>query len=265
MSYLIFDIIILAVLLLFAFWGRHRGLIMSVCSLLAVVVAIAGALVLSKALAPAVTEWALPLVEDTVVSTVESVVPEEVTEVFHNLAPGETVKDAVAELLPEDFNLDEDAALPSVEQIREYLDRSNLEIPEAVDTLLDQIDDKDIEAIAESSSMEEAVTAATGSIAETLIRAVLFLLCFVLILVLWHILAHVLDLVSRLPVLNSMNKLGGFLFGAVRGVLFLFVAGWLLKCYPTALNSLIPPETVEQTYLLNFFLNVQPLEFLASL
>lgn len=265
MNYLIFDGIILAILLLFAFVGRHRGLIMSVCSLLAVVVAIAGSIFLSKALAPTVTEWVLPLVEDTVVSTVETVIPDEVTEVFNNLAPGETVKDAVAELLPEDFTLDEGAALPTVEQIREYLDNSDLELPEAVDSLLDRIEDKDIQAIAESRSVEEAVATATGTVAQVVVRAILFLLFFILILILWGVLARTLDLVSRLPVLNSMNKLGGFLFGAVRGALFLFVAGWLLKCYPDVLNSLIPPEVVEQTYLLNFFLNVQPLEFLASL
>lgn len=265
MNYLIFDGIILVVLLLFAFWGRHRGLIMSVCSLLAVVVAIVGAFLLSRALAPTVTGWVLPLVEDTVVSTVETAIPEEVTEVFNNLAPGETIKDAVSELLPEDMALDENTALPTVDQIKEYLDNSDLELPEEVNSLLDQIDDTDLEAIAQTSSVEEAVKTATNTVAEIVVRAILFLLCFILILVLWHILAKTLDLVARLPVLKTMNKLGGFLFGLVRGVLFLLVAAWILRCYPTLLDSLIPPETVEQTYLLHFFLNVKPLEFLASL
>lgn len=265
MNYLIFDGVILVILLLFALWGRHRGLIMSVCSLCALLVAIVGAFFLSKALAPTVTEWVMPLVEDTVVSAVENVIPEEVTEVFNDLAPGETVKDAVSELLPEDFTLDEGAVLPTVEQIREYLETSDVELPGEVDALLDRIDDKDLETIAESSSVEEAVKTATNTVAGIVIRAVLFLLCFVVILLLWHILAKALDLVARLPVLKTMNKLGGFLFGLVRGVLFLLVAAWLVRSYPTLLDSLIPPEGVEQTYLLNFLLNVKPLEFLASL
>ena len=265
MNYLIFDGIILVILLLFAISGAHRGLIRSLFSLAAVLVAIVGAFFLSKALAPTVTDWVLPLVEDTVVSTVETIIPEEVTEVFNNLAPGETIKDAVAELLPEDMVLDENTALPSMEQIKEYIEQSDLELPEEVHTLLDQIDDKDIQAIGESRSVEEAVKTATNTVAEMVVRAVLFLLCFILILVLWHLLAKALDLVARLPVLKTMNKLGGFLFGLVRGALFLFVAAWILKCSPTMLDSLIPPEALAQTHLLNFFLNVKPLEFLASL
>lgn len=265
MNYLIFDLAIVVILLLFALWGRHRGLILSVFSLVAVVVAIAGGLFLSKALAPTVTKWVMPLVEDKVVSTVETVIPEEVTEVFNNLAPGETIRDAVTELLPEDFVLDENTSLPSMEQIREYLDNADLKLPEEVHNLLDQIKDEDVEAIAESKSVEEVVSTAAGTIVEVIVRVVLFLLIFVLILILWNVLARALDLVSRLPVLNSMNKLGGFLFGLVRGTLFLFLAAWVLRHIPTVTEQLIPAETVEQTYLLKFFLTMNPLEFLASL
>ena len=265
MNYLIFDAVIVVILLLFAIGGFRRGLIMSVFSLLAVVVAIAGSLFLSKTLAPTVTEWILPLVEDTVVSTVETVIPEEVTEVFNNLAPGETIKDAIADLMPEDFVLDENTALPSVEKIKEYLNNSNLELPEEVHTFINQIDDEDIKAIAESSSMEEVVEAATTTVAEVVIRVILFLLIFVVILILWTILARALDLVSRLPVLNTMNKLGGFLFGTIRGALFLFLAAWVLHRIPTITEQLIPSEVIEQTYVLKFFLTVKPLEFLTTL
>ena len=265
MNFLIFDAVLVVILLLFAIRGFRRGLIMSVFSLLAVVVAIAGSLFLSKALAPTVTEWVMPLVEDKVVSTVETVIPEEVTEVFENLAPGETIKDAVADLLPEDFVLDENAALPTIDEIRNYLDNSDIELPQEVNNFLDQIDDEDIEAIAESSSVEEVVSAATNTVAEVVIRIVLFILLFILILILWSILARALDLVSRLPVLKSMNKLGGFLFGLIRGALFLFLAAWVLHFFPTVTEQLIPPEVFEETYVLNFFLTVKPLEFLALL
>ena len=265
MNFLIFDAVLVVILLLLAIRGCRRGLIMSVFSLLAVVVAISGSLFLSKALAPTVTEWVLPLVEDTVVTTVETVVPEEVTEVFENLAPGETIKDAVADLLPEDFVLDENTSLPSVEQIKEYLDNADIELPEAVHTFIEQIDDEDIEAIAESSSVEEVVSVATNTVAEVIVRVILFLLLFVVILILWTILARALDLVSRLPVLKSMNKLGGFLFGLIQGALFLFLAAWVLHRFPTVTEQLIPPEVFEETYVLNFFLTVKPLEFLALL
>lgn len=265
MNYLLLDCLILLILLLFALWGRHRGLILSVFSLVALLVAIVGGLVVSKALAPTVTKWVMPLVEDTVVSTVETVIPEEVTEVFDNLAPGETVKDVITELVPEGFVPDENTSLPSMEQIKEYLDNADLELPEEVHNFIDQINDEDIAAIAESRSVEEVVSVAANNVAEVIIRAILFLLTFVLILILWTVLARALDLVSRLPVLNSMNKLGGFIFGLVRGALLLFLVAWVLNHLPTVTEQLIPAEIFEETYILKFFLTVKPLEFLATL
>ena len=265
MNFLIFDIILVIVLVLFAIGGAHRGLIMSVFSLLAVVVAIVGALFLSKALAPTVTEWIMPLVEEKVVSTVETVIPEEVTEVFNNLAPGETIKDAVTDLLPDGFDLGENTSLPSMDQLKEYLKNSGLELPEEVTTFLNQLDDEDVEAIGESTSVEEVVSVATNTVAEGIVRVVLFLLLFIVILILWHVLAKALDLVAKLPVLKSMNKLGGFLFGLVRGALFLFLIAWVLHFFPAVTEQLIPPETLEQTHVLKFFLTVKPLEFLALL
>ena len=117
----------------------------------------------------------------------------------------------------------------------------------------------------DSSTVEELAVSFAEKVVRTVLRVGLFLLSFILILILWHILAHTLDLVSRLPVLNTMNKLGGFLLGAVRGALFLFVVAWILKYYPSVLDGLILPETVEQTCLLKFFLTVNPMELLAAL
>ena len=62
-----------------------------------------------------------------------------------------------------------------------------------------------------------------------------------------------LDLVAKLPVLNSVNQLAGGAVGLAKGVLLLFIAAWLFK------DSFVPPEAVEQTYLLKFFCTVNPL------
>lgn len=249
MNYLIFDLAIVVILFLFALWGRHRGLILSVFSLLALLVAIVGGFIVSNLLTPTVTEWVQPMVEDTVVSAVQSALPEDAV-----VALGGLSDDSMDELeLPDDFSLD---------AVQDYLKEAGVELPDQVQTFLEQLEEENTDA---PLSVEDLTAAAAKQTAEAIVRVVLFLLAFVLILILWHLLARALDLVSRLPGLNAMNKLGGFLFGAVRGALLLFVAAWLLKWYPSALDSLIPAETIEQTYLLKFFLTVRPLEFLASL
>lgn len=243
MNYLIYDLVILVVLVLFALWGRHRGLILSVFSLLALLVAIVGGFIVSNLLTPTVTEWVQPMVEESVISAVQSALPEDAVDVM-----GVNEQD-----VSDGFSLD---------TVQDYLKENGVELPEQVQTFLDQLNEgkKDTPV-----SMEELTAAAAKQAAETIVRVVLFLLAFVLIMILWHLIARALDLVSRLPVLNAMNKLGGFLFGVVRGALFLFVAAWVLQWYPTAIDSLIPAEAIEQTHLLKFFLNAKPLEILSSL
>ena len=52
MAYLVFDIAILAILVLFAWRGASRGFVLSLCGLLAVIVAFVGASFLANLLAP---------------------------------------------------------------------------------------------------------------------------------------------------------------------------------------------------------------------
>ena len=255
MNYLIFDGIVLVVLLLFALWGRHRGLILSLFSLAALLVAIGGGLIVSKHLTPAVTDWVYPMVEEKVTSAVQSALPEETDDAsgLFNPAMSEKLSDLLEDLSPE--------------TLQDKLDETGIELPEQVQNFLLRLNEADLTDLANAAgrSPEELASAAAEKAVGAVVRVVLFLLGFVVILILWNALARALDLVARLPVLKTMNRLGGFLFGAVRGALFLFIVAGILEFYPTALNTLIPPETLEQTYLVSFFLNAKPLEFLASL
>lgn len=106
-----------------------------------------------------------------------------------------------------------------------------------------------------------AVDAAAAAISQTIAYAVLFIVGLVAVLIVWAIISHALDLVAKLPVLNSLNKTGGALIGAVKGCLLLFLVGWLLHFS----GKVIPAETVQQTWLLRFFMTNTPLSLLASL
>lgn len=253
MNYLIYDVAILVVLVLFALWGRHRGLILSIFSLLALLVAIVGGLIVSNLLTPTVAGWVQPAVERTVASAVQSALPEEAV-------------DALGSILPDDIPTDNTSSENfSLDALQDYLDEAGLELPEQVQDFLERMDEEELSVLAESTSVEEMVSSAAETVTEAIVHIVLFLLAFVLILILWHVLARALDLVSRLPGLNAMNKLGGFLFGILRGALLLFVCAWLLQRAQTFGTILIPSEAIEQSYLLNFFMTVNPLEFLTSL
>lgn len=58
------DLIFLGILILFALWGAKKGLVLSLCSLVALVVAVVGAGIVTDLLAPALAHQAAPLVEN---------------------------------------------------------------------------------------------------------------------------------------------------------------------------------------------------------
>ncbi len=65
---------------------------------------------------------------------------------------------------------------------------------------------------------------------------------------------------TRLPGLNTLNKTGGALLGLLKGAVLLFLCAWAVNTF----WPVIPKETVEKTYLLNFFLNTNPVALVLS-
>lgn len=231
-SYIIFDLVILAILILFAFHGLHRGLILSFFSLLSVLIALIGAILLSNLWAPSVAARLQPTLQPTVISALETALPE--TTVDTASSEGYLLlllKDAD---LP--FGLEQYLADVQEEGIRENSENT-----------------------AETSWTESLSAVLSEKLANTIAQNGLFVLCFLLILILWNLLARVLNLVAKLPGLHALNKLGGFVFGVLRGTLLLFFCAWLVRWL---WNDLIPPETIEQSKLLHFFMTTNPLDYL---
>ena len=110
------------------------------------------------------------------------------------------------------------------------------------------------------NGVAQVTTSAAKALAEyaavQLARMVLFLLAFVAVLIAWFLLSHALDLAFRLPVLSALNHWSGAALGLLKGGALIFIACWLLR------NSLIPPEAIQNTYLLNFFCTFDPLSLL---
>ena len=229
MNYIVYDIAIVLILLFFVWLGARRGLILTLASLLAVFVALAGASFLSDALAEPVAKAIEPAVASGIHDTVSS---------YFQRAPevGSGSQDEAGWL----------EQLP-LEELLEPLEHSKF-FQGYVETFQKAVDDGVAEIVT------HAAQALAHFVAVQIARTVLFVLIFFAILIAWFFLSHALDLVAKLPVLSTVNAWGGGLAGLVKGALVLFIAGWLLK------NSL-PPEAVRQTVLLKFFCTVSPLSF----
>lgn len=229
MTYLIYDLAVVAVLALFAFWGSRKGLVLTLCSLAAVFVALIGASFLSDALAEPVAKAIEPAVTSSIHDTVTSYYQRSAAE----STPGEET-DWLGQL-PLDKLLD---PMRESKFFKGY-----------VETFQKAVDDKAAEIVT------HAVQALAHFVAVQIAKTVIFILAFFGILIAWFFLSRALDLVARLPVLSTVNRWGGAAAGLAKGALALFIAAWVLR------GSYIPRDAVENTFLLHFFCTAEPLSF----
>ena len=194
----IVDIVMVLILLLFAALGAHKGMVLTLCSLVSVVLGFLGGRYLADLLTPALVKQAAPMLEGLV----------------------EKYLAAVA------------AGADAATQEAGFL---GLVLQELL---------KDGFASVEPVAAELAV-----SLAESVIYPLVFLLAFILILVVCWFIAHALDLVARLPVLHTLNSLGGFVLGLIKGCLLVAVLIPLLLRF---LGSYIPTDVLEHSRILAF-------------
>ena len=230
MAFLIADGLVLAVLLIFACIGARRGLILSLCGLLAFVVAFLGASFAARTLSPAVAD----ALEPRFAAAIEEQLNESIRQ---QAEAGEA-----AVLSPDDVPLE--GVLDALREMGFY------------ETLINTVD-RAVES-GMTAAAASAAAAVAAAIAQSAAYLILFLLGFFLILLAWRLLSRALDLVARLPGLHFLNKTGGALFGLVQGCIILFVAAWLLQFF----GQVLPRELVEQTVLLKFFMTTTPFSLL---
>lgn len=230
MNYIFYDVIIAAVLLFFLWRGYVKGFVLTLCSLLAVFVALIGASILSNVLAGPVAKAIEPVVSSSIHDMVIS---------YYQQSPESgTGSQEAADWL---------AQLP-VDELLEPLKESSV-FKGLADAFQKAVDDGVADAAA------HAAQALAHFAAVQIARTVIFSIAFFAVLIAWSILSHTLDLVAKLPVLSTVNAWGGGAVGLVKGALIAFIAVWLLR------DSHIPQEAVEQTHLLRFFCTVSPLSF----
>ena len=249
MTYILYDLVIGIVLLLFALRGRKRGLILAVCSLAAVITAFAGASYGADLLTPKVAEVMVPKISSVIEQRIHDL------DVTGTDAPG---GDSSAVDSAEDDPTAEDTQDDAVglDTVREAL--SALRLPSG---MLQSVEES-LGGLKEFGDLPALLSSAIArAAADTLLHLLVFLICFILILLLWRVIGHALDFVARLPVLHFCNKTGGFLFGTCKGIFFFFLLAWILR----SVGGIVPDDAVEQTHLLRFFMTTNPLAYIAGM
>ena len=231
-TYLILDLIVLAVLILFAALGAWRGLILSLCGLIAVMVAVLGASFAARTLSP--------LVADALEPRFAAAIEEQLNESLR-----EQAQEGAAALTPEEVPLS--GVLDALREMGFY------------ESLIDRVDQAVEAGMTHAAASAAAQVAA--AVAQSAAYAILFLAAFLFLLIVWKLISHALDLVARLPGLHFLNKTGGALFGLIQACILLWIALWLLQFW----GDVLPRDAAEHTRLLAFFLTHSPLSLAAEL
>ncbi|WP_417339715.1 CvpA family protein, partial [Evtepia gabavorous] len=189
---LLLDLVILGLLLYCLIQGLRRGFILTLCSLLAVLLAFLGGWYLATHAAQPLEEKLEPVILHAMLAQEESEAAD---------SPEQT-----------DLPSQSEQANPSENGLFHRFPQS------LQDQLTQTTEDW------KQATRAELAAAAAGLLA----RSLLFLAGFFGVLILWLILCHTLNLVAKLPGLHLLNKLLGGLLGLIKGLLLLMVARWIL-------------------------------------
>ena len=225
---LIIDGVLLLILILGYLLGAHRGLFKSLMGFLTVFLALIGAVLIAGALTEPLTDFAMPIVEERVTERLG--IPQDMTmgQFFSGMASSDSTK------------------TPTFSEWFGKLDKWG-----AGDRFFGEFKD---------STVNAAQTAARALVA-SVIHTVLLLLWFAILYIAIKLLTRTLDHVFDLPVLKTLNDVGGGILGLLEALLLVYLALWLLpNVGVTALR-----ENVENTYVLKFFSTYTPLTLIAAL
>ena len=107
----------------------------------------------------------------------------------------------------------------------------------------------------------DLLSAVTDIVAHSVAYAGVYLVAFLALLVLLWLLMKPVELVVKLPLLRTVNAVGGGALGLVWGALLVFLAVWLLQRFDVYITA----EMVGKSTLLRFFATNSPLSLLTSL
>ncbi len=152
------------------------------------------------------------------------------------------------------------------------LDRLAIDLPDPLVSILERYNVSISDFTSGISGMEQVtedvVYRCAASIAEStaalLSSALAFVVIFLGVFLVLSILTVLLDLIFRMPVLSTANKLFGIIFGAAEAFLLLSVVSVLLAALVTSLGSIEPDlfgaDVIEHSVICRFFAEHNPIK-----
>lgn len=207
---MLIEVIFLLILVAFVLSGYRKGLLMSLCSLLVLVLCSLGASVAQSVFTTKAVEFMEPRVQQAVEAQLQEQVRQDSQQAVENA--GETGITIGGQNI-------------TLGDLVDLLDRFGLDVEQQVTE-------------GTSNAMEPVLTEAAWAVARAIVEPmaglVIYLVAFVILYLVLHSVALAVNVVDRLPVIHTLNRLGGAVLGFLSGMLLLTVlsvvcrqTGWL--------------------------------------
>lgn len=219
------DIITVALIILFALRGRKRGLVKTVAGILVVIIAFFGAGYLANLTTPYISEnFVEPKIRNYIVPQSEAV----------EASKAEEPRDA--------------------DGISESISKMLIKIGIPQDTVTEAVGSFSFDG---ENSISGAITDISDTISQKITYAVSCLICFVLLILILSLLVRLINMFTKIPGLNFINKTGGLLLGLVFG----YIAISLTAAILTNTGILLSKDILEKTIILRFISETNLLSF----
>lgn len=224
MTPVIIDAIAVAVLAGFAILGAWKGLLRTLAGLLVLALSLAGAGIIASALSAPAAKHIAPVIEKRLEFRLD--------EALQQRYPGEQPEDQLS--------------------VTDMLGLLGID-----ETQWDALAFRAQDAVRDTGV--RLMTAVIGSVAQSMLYGVLYMLSFVLLSIALHLLVRMLDAVLKLPGLHGLNAVGGGLVGLAEGAVLLFLAVWVLRLAGVSFDG------QEDCRIFRFFITYTPLDALKFL
>jgi len=196
------DLIIIVVLLVMFITGYSRGFIKTLFDLLSMVITFA------------LTYYLYPFVSKFIMTE---------TSVYKNLS----------ESISKTFDF-EKLLQGAISKESQFDAIKTLPLPENFKEMLTMNNNPEMFKLLDVSSFADYIS---GSLASIVVNIIVFIVLFIAIYIVLTVAVNMLNLISKLPILNKMNKLSGGALGLLLGIGFLFVGLTVLSIIISTNNS----------------------------
>ena len=244
---ILIDIALILIVIFFAWRGFKNGFIRGIFGILAIIIAIYGANLAAKAYSEDFTGMLEPFVSGVVDKAYSDVLAGGEPADRDN-APAEDVPLSAGDVSVTTENSVEDENPKNVYDVS-YETLRNIGISEgAARQIAEKVSGK-IETVGQAMSSN-----LTGVLCDALAYIAVFTVAFILIAIIFAVIGNIINLAFSLPGIESVDKIIGLVLGILKGLLLVLTLALVIRYL-----GLLAPDTIEQTRVLKYILNMNPL------